>query len=268
MFRTRDFILFLLTIGFLLIAISSTALTSRSTSTTQSEFYFADVTDGDFVATVASEEGFSREARLASMRQKIAESSDVVISELVEDGVLDEEVVESLSTSTEDSFAREIGGLPDCNDRGVFTGNWEAGRLKTEVSEGARLFYFEAEIEVLVATGTASSAPQFGTQVRKDVQLQLPESPFLTTTPNCIKSDVVGIALDGSLIRNDEAGLYGVFGEETLVGYALDGWPIYGSTSRQLDQCGGEPNSFGYAYYLQPGSVSIINCFVSLPVSL
>ena len=65
--------------------------------------------------------------------------------------------------------------------------------------------------------------------------LQLPSRTMPAASPSCIGSDVIGIANDGSLIRNDELSLYGVFGSETRIGYALDGLPIYGITTMRGD---------------------------------
>ena len=66
--------------------------------------------------------------------------------------------------------------------------------------------------------------------------MQLPVRNIPSGGTTCISTDVIGIATDGSLIRNNEAGVYGIFGANTLVGWALDGFPIYGS-SIQLATC-------------------------------
>jgi hypothetical protein len=84
-----------------------------------------------------------------------------------------------------------------------------------------------------------------------------------------LPTDVVGIAQDGSLIRESEMALYGVFGGETLVGYALDGFPIYGSNpGAATDHCGGMMVGGQYRYYLSPERDSVINCFAGVPVTL
>jgi hypothetical protein len=68
------------------------------------------------------------------------------------------------------------------------------------------------------------------------VVLQLP-LPFGPQGKTCLSYDVVGVALDGSLIRNNEHSLYQVFGSETLIGYALDGFPIYGLNKSSAARC-------------------------------
>ena len=88
-------------------------------------------------------------------------------------------------------------------------------------------------------------------------------------TTSCLPSDVIGIALDGSLIRNNEAALYTVFGGETLIGYALDGFPIYGMTPLlATDRCGGVQIDGNYRYVLQPDRPGLITCFAGAPITL
>jgi hypothetical protein len=85
---------------------------------------------------------------------------------------------------------------------------------------------------------------------------------------SCVASDVIGIATDGSLIRNNEVGAYGVFGGGTLVGYALDGFPIYGVSEQKADICGGAMVGGQYRYVISSERATIINCFAGAPVAL
>ena len=86
--------------------------------------------------------------------------------------------------------------------------------------------------------------------------------------PTCLYSDVVGIAQDGSLIRNNEVGLYSVFGSDTLIGYALDGFPIYGKIKESGDKCGGSVVNGQYRYSLSDQREFILNCFSAPPVRM
>ena len=86
---------------------------------------------------------------------------------------------------------------------------------------------------------------------------------------SCLSSDIVGIALDGSLIRNGEHTLYSIFGAETLVGYALDGFPIYGAIGAPVtDNCGGTAMAGEYRYYLSSERTGVIGCFSGESVTL
>jgi hypothetical protein len=79
---------------------------------------------------------------------------------------------------------------------------------------------------------------------------------------------VVGIARDGSLIRNSDAELYAVFGPEVLIGYLLDGFPLYGASNLPTDACGGAEIGGSYRYYLSPKRDWVISCFTAAPGSL
>ena len=115
-----------------------------------------------------------------------------------------------------------------------------------------------------------ASGTVVGTEVvvEKDILVQLPVRSAPLSDTRCLKQDVVGIATDGSLIRNTEVGLYGIFGPDTLIGYALDGFPIYGSGRNNTDMCGGYMSPTGYRYQLSADQETMIYCFSGIPVSL
>lgn len=258
MFRTRDFILIFTAVVFLLVAISATVWNQRSGKLSATEtVLLAEVTDREYGAEVALPELLSREEKLASMRQKIAEGGDISISspepimdeESTEDGVGEEE--------TETEIEVEISVAQHCVGYKKYSGQWQVSGIMFEVTEGARIVYRENSPDVVAVSG-----------MQKEVVMQLPLLGLSTTNTNCLKTDVVGIAQDGSLIRNEEAGLYGVFGANTLIGYALDGFPIYGVSSQVGDRCGGQVVNGQYGYYLSDNRDVILNCFSSTPVNI
>lgn len=129
---------------------------------------------------------------------------------------------------------------------------WDSANIKFSVTEGARILYREGGVEM--ASGTI---------------LQLPINSFKGQKEVCLTNDIVGIALDGSLMRNDEDQLYKIFSGETLIGYALDGFPIYGMNNDVVtDSCGGITQNGSYRYYLNKDRDGILGCFSGSPVSL
>jgi hypothetical protein len=79
---------------------------------------------------------------------------------------------------------------------------------------------------------------------------------------------VIGISKNGSLIRNTDVAGYGSFGGDTLVGYALDGFPIYGAADKRTDICGGLMEDGQYRYQISNSRDTIITCYVGSPISL
>jgi len=184
------------------------------------------------------------------MRSKI--SQQALLTERVAEDVVPvlNEVDDPEQPTSTDQVATEAA--IECAVYQPYTTFWDARDLTLVESEGARI----------LTRGIISST------TIPEVLLQLSAIPTPIGNPSCLSSDVIGIANDGSLIRNDEVGLYSIFSSETLIGYALDGFPIYGAGSAEVDACGGLSTASGYAYQLSPDRDTIINCFAATPVLL
>jgi hypothetical protein len=258
MFRTRDYALMLATMVFLLVGIATTVAlqgglpgvggmaASVFESTPEPTVYEVSVPE-------KAEPG--REARIADLRKKIAAL-----------GIADEPEptpVDSAETSPlpeAEEVASEDKGERRCPNYTAAAVAWNPSGLIIEEAEGARLVYRK----IVGAPLGSSTVPT----ITKDVVLQLPVRSVPLSSESCVTSDVIGIATDGSLIRNNEVGAYGVFGAGTLVGYALDGFPIYGTSDQKTDICGGAMVGGQYRYLISGGRETIINCFAGSPVAL
>jgi len=255
MFRTRDFVLLFVTIAFLLVAIVSTVWKQNlALEDSQPTIKLAESEVVDYQVEVVSKDTLDRDARLKEMRRKIAEDGAVFISK----STYEEDVTEATNTTTEE--LEVTAGIIKCADYYEYNEGWPATSLRQEVAEGARVFYLEYESE----GGETSSS----SQTVREVLLQLPLNPVKSQTPSCISTDVIGVAQDGSLIRNNDSSLYSVFDDRTLIGYALDGYPIYGQGVSETDVCGGIDELGGYRYVITESSEHIIDCFLATPVRI
>ncbi|MCA9362479.1 hypothetical protein KC906_03810 [Candidatus Kaiserbacteria bacterium] len=267
MFRTRDFLLVFTTVAFLVLSIGATLLKQYvAPATTTPSVQLATVTDREYDAEVLLPETISREERLAEMRRKIAAGNGFTVSaapipEL--ESTLETEPAAPTSTTASTTMGTIV--VFECPSYQVYGGAWPRSGVSLMVSEGNRVIYQEMEASLLPPS-SATSSTQVTLQPNTLLQLPIKLTPALA--PSCLPSDVVGVAQDGSLIRNVEAGLYGVFGENTLIGYALDGFPIYGVSSVPTDACGGTTIAGQYRYYLSDEREMIINCFAAPPVAL
>lgn len=260
MFRTRDFLLLFVTTVFLLVAIGATVARQHIGQVALAPtVQLVEMSDEQtFSAEVAEATPLSREDRLVEMRRKIAEGGELVSG-------LPEPV--TVVEVTEDSQVEEIPvevtvhEVMKCPGYSAYQKPWSAEGVQFEISEGARIVYRSTE---QVTNSLASSS---SVVANRTVLLQLPVHPY-NTAPTCLASDVVGVAHDGSLIRNEEAGLYGVFGESTMIGYALDGHPIHGTGDASMDNCGGAVVGGEYRYYLSGDRETVLNCFMASPSSL
>lgn len=244
LFRTKYLSIAIVSVLILILTAALYFVTKETSFTQEAGAVLAlvDVNDNDFtVEEVVSDPDTVRQKRLKELAGKIAQ---MVIPKIEEPEV---EIVES--EEIENSGAKTI---KLCSNHRAYGGFWSASGLSFEVVEGARLLLRESVAE------TSS-----------EVILQLPlfTSPFGGST--CLSTDVAGIALDGSLIRNSDYKVYSIFGNQTLVGYALDGFPIYGlDKNSATDSCGGTIVDGQYRYYLNANREGVIGCFSGTPVAL
>lgn len=259
MFRTRDFVLIFTTVLFLLMAIGTTLWNQYRKDAAGDAMVITRPVDGEFISEVELPVTESRADRLASMREKIAADAELALTNDIPD--ITESPEPDPTDTVEPADVVMIQEELRCPDYAAYSGAWSPAGLEMEMVEGSRLIFRSEMRTVQVGTSTEE------TLVKVPV-LQLPAQLANPSNPRCIPSDVIGVALDGSLIRNSERSLYGVFGYETLIGYALDGFPIYGTGATPLDQCGGSNIAGQYRYFVQTEHATIINCFVAKPASL
>lgn len=262
MLRTRDFILVFVSVGFLVLAVGVTWVSQDNNPEASSVLQFNETNTTEFTADTYVPAELSRAERVAQMRQKIANSDAVIVS--ADESVVESDVLDDVLSEDQEMV---LSVLQQCSTYSPFVGAWPAQGLLIEQVEGARVAYTQSVITAPIDPLSTSTVVQMPIVERK-ILLQLSASPFITSSPSCIASDVIGVAQDGSLIRNNEAGLYGVFGSQTRIGFALDGHPIYGVTDLQTDMCGGAMVDGLYGYYLSEDRDTVLNCFMSKPVTI
>lgn len=254
MLRKRDFVLFVLSVLFLLIGIGSTLSHSMPAPTVTT---FAPQTNQASYSSEVISSTFDREARVQELRKKIASvgaelqaAPEVLVSE-VEAAESEEDEVSGETMVCEVTVSFELT-IP--------------GKARFVEREGARLLVSERQVEVTATTG---STTEISAELVEDVVLQLPARRLPLSGTSCAGEGIIGVAQDGSPIRNTETNLYGVFGADTFIGYALDGFPIYGmNDSAVTDNCGGVVENGQYRYYLSSERNSIIGCYSGIPATL
>ncbi len=201
-----------------------------------------------FSARVPSkDETKEREERIASLRDAL-KNRTLAISAAPPEEV--EEVIATEESVEEAVLEEELR----CDDFAAFGGVWDSRGLKVSEREGVRQVYRET----VLGTSTVPT---------KTVLLELP----LRSKPagqTCISSDVVAISINGALIRNTDARAYAGTPPERLIGYTLDGFPLYGGLSVAPDVCGGAVVSGQYRYGLSLERDTVLRCFVANPVAL
>lgn len=239
--------------GFLVIAITAT-YTKQVNRNIENQESLKTVNDTtEYHAELTSGEKINREANLADLKNKIAAlNKNEVISKA--EPTVPVSVPEEIVAETKKGVQECAGFIPS-------PFSLKPG-VKFEVVEGARILYYEEPVTSM-ATDTADLV------MDKNLVLQLPVRSFPMSPKNCLPTDIVGIALDGSMIRNTDYRLYSIFGSDTLIGYSLDGFLIYGQNEDvKLDECGGAIVNNEYHYYLSADRDSVLNCYSGIPVKV
>lgn len=251
MVRTKDLLLFALILVTLLITISATlaskVVKEQVDSPGQSAFSNE---DGPAYSATVPESATDREANIERLRSMIAKGDVIEASPSVESAP----VAESQAVGTDCSVPStgiEIARTWPLT--GVEQKTVGATRVVSQVTY--------AQPELTTSTSSASTP----VVLSEKLLIQLPAYPVKQNEPTCLDSEIIGITVEGSLIFNNDAVLYQNSGSATLIGYARDGFPIYGVYQGEKDVCGGYDGVGGYRYAVTPGESNFLACFSAVP---
>ncbi len=255
MIRTRDVfifccILFVISVGMLI-----TVLVNKESFSETAEILLSqDNNEVDFTATNTRIEK-NRQDTIARLRSLIAKGETTITpSPSVEAPSAPEE---NRATST----GEQQGSLLSCggDDTLVAKTSWPSG-VQLSVKNGERI----ASISVTLPQASTASSSTSTVETIQKVLFATRAFPVKESTTKCVPGSIVGLTLSGGLIEND-ASYFGEYGSESLVGYARDGFPIYGFYEGEVDSCGGYQHTNGYRYTLTKGRDTVLNCFSSTP---
>lgn len=186
MIRTRDFLLFSLTLVFLLTGITTTLISQSWDASSQ----------------VASVVQFNNAASAPEVVTVLFGSEEIPRSENIE-------------------------------------------RLQKKIASGQGNVAAGDPVFTSVDTGVTSTAP-------------------VMTDSTAAKPFLIGRNLQGEGLYSSDLWRYHGFSREDQIGFANNGFPIFGAREDDsvLDQCGGVDEGFGYRYYLQPSKDAVPECFL------
>lgn len=259
MIRTRNFLLFIFVLAFLVGGILLTLWFSASDVRQEqySDMIFGGSETATMTALVVTPED-TRQSRLASLRAKLAKYTDVAMAPSTQEVPVDTPDA-TAATTTAETPVKATTDL--CANYGASSVPALNGQLSYGESGGQRTFGVTGTTE---PTGSTSVPIVTVTTV---FTLPLRTIPLPTTF--CIASDIVAITPTGAPIRNADYSKYRGLGEATLIGYTIDGFELYGASSNlETDACGGTTVSGIYRYYLSSERDAILNCFAAIPVAL
>ena len=268
MIRSRDIILFLLVLWFLLLAIMGTVwqdTSPREIEGIATEEWIpqsASTSETKYQAVVsATATELSHTATIARLQEKIAAGN--VISNPTPS-------VERPAAATADTTTEIVGtSVQRCtyaDDTLGYISRWPVLTIQSELREGAHLYYTDTEVSTDTPSATTSTSTT--SEVVRKTWLQLPQFPQPLPTPSCLPSEMIGVHTNGTLLFNHDAASYRNLDADTLIGYARDGYPIYGRYEGELDACGGYQHPTGYRYAVHSTADTFLQCFTASPQSI
>lgn len=240
---------------FLVAAVGYTATRDRQIGsiTVTNDAVFNTANTAAAYGAVVTNDDADRESYIAAMKEKLARGAGKIPGAPVILTSVDEpEPPADTGTPVGD---RSVQWCTTPQEPGGVIANWNPSSVSIQTVEGAHIV-----IDTSVSDGEETAAAA-------GLLIQLPTRPSRFASDTCLGHEVVGIALDGSLIRNDEAWRFSAAGGGALLGYALDGFPIYGPVGAEvpLDSCGGADTGSGYQYHVRTDEDFILGCFAGTP---
>lgn len=264
MVRTRDFLLFVVVFIFILSGIAFTVSTDlRKERTVTDTAPQLAASEGVSLSASTESTDIDRASNLAALREKILRGEGEVIAGAPVFTSVD--TPSSTPIEGEHVSGNESGRVAQYCPSKVYSATallWNLGQATLVEAEGARLVHFTKRSQITQGTSTIAT-----TTTR--TALQLPTRPVVSGVASCLDSEFVGVALDGSLINNNESWRYRNYAAESVIGYARDGFPIYGQgvNEEELDACGGYADTAGYRYHIRADEPFVIGCYSGTPVS-
>lgn len=264
MIRTRDFLLFVVVFVFILSGIVVTVASDIKSERPKTEKQLPlAATEGSELSAATSTKEIDRARNLMALREKILRGE----GEIIQGAPVFTSVDTPPEAPKEEVIPEDIVGARSaqyCAQRSYSATAllWGSTRASLRSAEGVRLVILPKRISETSGSSTV-------TKMIEATVLQLPLYPIELASPACLDSEYVGVALDGSLINNDEAWRYRNYSPDSVIGYARDGFPIYGPGVDEdtLDACGGFNEGAGYRYHIRQNELFVLGCFAGVPAS-
>ena len=256
MIRTRDFLLFVLTLIFLSVAIVTTVTKDSQKTSHDTNVAFL---DSERTLEARSEDSvIDRQSNIDRLRTKLQNST-----ELIEVSPSVESVSEDVDTSTSSSIAAlSVKRCAYSDDFITKVPSWPFSKVQMKNEDGKRVFYTTVTQEVIRHTSSTATSTVTKKVTTAQNLLELPLFPVKQQQEQCLPSEVIGVTQNGLLIFNSSVATYVGVGADTLIGYARDGFPIYGVYNGEVDRCGGYDGPTGYRYTISTERDYIIGCYM------
>lgn len=259
MIRSRDFFLFVVVLVFISVGIGITVIRDMVYDWSHTVTSAVSFNDTEPYATDAwiDESEIDRASNIAKFKEKIAAGEGLSAGPAVLTYVDEDQA------STTALPARTPNRCSNYDPAPAYAATWPQFGVTISFVEGAYVAKVAEVSNVANGTGTVPT-------MTERTLAALPAATTRNNTDTCLDSAIVGIDTNGKLIRNNDTSRYAAYSEFSLVGYARDGFPIYGFKKdvSGLDTCGGTQEATGYRYYLRDQEDFILGCFAGTPARI
>jgi hypothetical protein len=268
MIRTRDVVVF---VGALLVVLFGIALTlvfdARSSLNERSFITYFEVGTTSEYTAYAPEDMLDRSSIIERLRSALGSLQREVEPE--------PSVEESPSRASDEPLERPESpyGVLACggDDTQHVALRWPASNVEIRTLGAFRSFvHMQTQalpVSTLATTSSSSTLPRIETSLQEETLISFLAAPSIHATASCVPGDIVGVTVVGTLMRNADASFYKGYGAEYLIGYARDGFPIYGYYQGAVDACGGYNHASGYRYTVTSDRPYLVGCFMGTPSS-
>ena len=266
MIRSRDLVVFVLIVCFLVLGIGLTLVFKDRVEQLTSGDYFrvAPTTPTTFTADTDNK-NVDREGTIARLRTLLAQSDTVGMPSPSVEETKSETTASTTASTQHEVTAPTIMHCAGSDDGQSISQRWPLQDTVVSVQNGTRVVVHTTIVEdELLESASTSTAPTSHTV--STTLLRMPEFPPVLSKPSCISSEVVGVTQSGFLIFNKDAVSHKGRGPDDLLGYARDGFPIYGVYEGKVDSCGGYTKDGAYRYSIAKERNFVLGCFAGLPL--
>lgn len=266
MIRSRDLILFVGILFLLCVGIAGTVIIENKMellANAPASFNFNIHASTTFTAS-ADKKVEAREANIERLRKALAQNQTVITPHpSVESAPID---AETAMPDDDTSLAASITveKCPSFDDGSAQSRMWPLSDVFVIVKDGTRsVVHITEKVALQGSASSSSSTPSVAIQTL----LEMKAFPVAQGSSACLNSELIGITTAGSLMFNGDASLYHNRSADELLGYARDGFPIYGSYDGETDSCGGYTHPQGYRYSISANRNFVLGCYRGVPSS-
>jgi hypothetical protein len=259
--RTRDLLIYVAILFVLCAGIAYALISGAEKNGGASEADLAMISGPDAYTAVNTKTEVDRQSIIDRLRSAIAQNDS---------GITPEPSVETPVSEPETPEEENGTGTPGASLMRCSTADNDAQKLQAYPLTGVSVALEGAARVVLSQPDTAEASASSSASTTKPTPspvklLTIPVSPSPLIAAQCVPSDAIGITPYGAVLYNSDVNLYRSYGAEALIGYARDGYPIYGSYGGEVDSCGGYESGNGYRYTVSPDRSFIVGCFRAIP---